>query len=50
MNYIWQERLELCDRLIAVRPQAPFALARGLEGLRNGAIGLAKSVRNRIRG
>lgn len=49
MDHIWQERLELCDRLIAVRPQAQFALARRLEALRNGAIGLAKSVRNRLR-
>jgi CelD/BcsL family acetyltransferase involved in cellulose biosynthesis len=50
IDHIWQERLELCDRLIALRPQAPFALARRLETLRTSAIGLAKSMRNHLRG
>jgi CelD/BcsL family acetyltransferase involved in cellulose biosynthesis len=50
MDHIWRERLELCDRLIAVRPQAPFGLARRLEALRNGTISLAKTVRDRLRG
>jgi CelD/BcsL family acetyltransferase involved in cellulose biosynthesis len=49
MDHIWPERLELCDRLIAVRSGAPFALARRLETLRNAAISLAKTVRNHAR-
>lgn len=50
MDNIWRERLELCDRLIRVRPQARFALARQLETLRGSGIKLAKTVRDRIRG
>jgi hypothetical protein len=36
--------------LIAVRPQAPFAVARRLEGLRTAAIAGVKNVRDRLRG
>jgi CelD/BcsL family acetyltransferase involved in cellulose biosynthesis len=46
---IWRERLALCDRLIAVRPQVPFPLMRRLETLRNAGIAAAKSVRDRFR-
>ena len=28
LDDIWRERLTLCDRLIAVRPEAPFARGR----------------------
>jgi CelD/BcsL family acetyltransferase involved in cellulose biosynthesis len=49
IDHIWRERLALCDRLIAVRPQAPYASARRLEMLRNAAIALAKSIRGRFR-
>jgi hypothetical protein len=49
IDRLWRERLVLCNRLIAVRPQAPFSLARGLERLRSAAIAGAKSVRERIR-
>jgi len=45
INHIWRERLSLCDRLIGVRPQAPFALARTLEGLRAAMMIGAKQVR-----
>jgi CelD/BcsL family acetyltransferase involved in cellulose biosynthesis len=45
----WRERLVLADRLIALRPQAPFAAARRLEGLRNAAIDAAKAIRGRTR-
>jgi CelD/BcsL family acetyltransferase involved in cellulose biosynthesis len=49
INHLWRERLALCNRLVAVRPQAPFWFARRLEGLRCAAIAGAKSVRNGIR-
>ena len=48
IDHLWRERLALCDRLIAVRPQAPFALARRLEGLRAAAIAGAKRLRSRL--
>jgi CelD/BcsL family acetyltransferase involved in cellulose biosynthesis len=44
IDRLWRERLALCDRLIAVRPSAPFARARRLEGLRAGAIAWAKKL------
>ena len=46
IDHIWRERLMLCDRLIGVRPQAPFSSARRLEMLRNAAIGAAKAARS----
>ncbi len=49
IDHLWRERLALCNRLIAVRPQAPFSLVRRLEGLRSAAIAGAKSVRGRLR-
>ena len=49
LDHIWRERLALCDRLIAVRPEAPFARGRRLEMLRGVAIAAAKSVRGRLR-
>jgi CelD/BcsL family acetyltransferase involved in cellulose biosynthesis len=49
LNRIWRERLALCDRLIAVRPEAPFALACRLESLLSAAIAAVKSVRTRLR-
>lgn len=49
IDHIWRERLALCDRLIAVRPQAPFAAARHMEALRAAAIAGAKRMRNRFR-
>jgi CelD/BcsL family acetyltransferase involved in cellulose biosynthesis len=45
----WSEHLTLCDRLIAIRPNAPFALARRLEQMRRGAIGAAKAMREQLR-
>jgi hypothetical protein len=48
LDYIWGERLALCDRLIAVRPEAPFARACRLEMLRGGAAAAVKSIRNRF--
>jgi CelD/BcsL family acetyltransferase involved in cellulose biosynthesis len=50
IDHLWRERLPLCDRLIAVRPQARFALARRLEGLRSAAMAGAKRVRGLFRG
>ena len=32
IDHLWRERLALCDRLIAVRPQAPFALPAAWNG------------------
>jgi hypothetical protein len=49
INRIWCERLTLCNRLVALRPQAPFALARHGERLRSAAIAGVKSVRNSLR-
>jgi CelD/BcsL family acetyltransferase involved in cellulose biosynthesis len=45
IDHIWRERLALCDRLIAVRPTAPFALAHRFETMRNAAIAAAKRIR-----
>jgi hypothetical protein len=44
IDHLWRERLPLCDRLIALRPEAPFALARRLERSRAAVIGWAKLV------
>ena len=49
IDHLWRERLTLCDRLIAVRPEIPFATARALEALRCAAIAGAKTVRGRFR-
>jgi CelD/BcsL family acetyltransferase involved in cellulose biosynthesis len=50
INHIWRERLELCDRLIALRPTAlPFALLCGIETMHRNAMAVAKVVRNRLR-
>jgi hypothetical protein len=49
IDHVWRERLALCDRLIAVRPQAPFARARYLEAVRSLAIAQAKNLRDRLR-
>lgn len=49
IDRLWRERLPLCDRLIAARPHPPFALARGLEGLRAATIAGAKNIRGRVR-
>jgi CelD/BcsL family acetyltransferase involved in cellulose biosynthesis len=48
MDEVWRERLALCDRLIALRPQAPFAVACRLEHLRGAAIAAVKTVRGRF--
>jgi CelD/BcsL family acetyltransferase involved in cellulose biosynthesis len=45
IDHIWRERLTLCDRLIAVRPEPPFARVRRLEALRRGAISAVKDIR-----
>jgi CelD/BcsL family acetyltransferase involved in cellulose biosynthesis len=48
IDHLWRERLVLCDRLIAVRPQAPFAFARQLEALRTAFTAGARSIRLRF--
>ena len=48
IDHIWRERLALCDRLIAVRPQVSFASVRRLEMLRNAAVAAAKAVRSQM--
>jgi CelD/BcsL family acetyltransferase involved in cellulose biosynthesis len=50
IDHLWRERLALCNRLVAVRPQAPFALVRRLEGLRCAAIAGAKRIHAGIYG
>ena len=48
LDNLWRERLYLCDRMIAVRPHAPFSIACRLEALRGAAIGVAKSLRKQL--
>ena len=48
IDHIWREQLTLCDRLVAVRPEAPFAFIRRLELLRCAAIAAARSIRKRF--
>jgi len=48
IDRLWRERIALCDRLIGVRPSAPFSFARRLEALRSVAIAGAKGVRDRL--
>ena len=51
IDHIWRERLDLCDRLIALRPSAlPFGVLCGIESLRRRAIAAARAIRNRFRG
>ena len=50
LDHIWSERLALCNRMIAVRPEAPFARACRLETLRTTAIAAGKSIRRHMRG
>jgi CelD/BcsL family acetyltransferase involved in cellulose biosynthesis len=49
LDHIWSERLTLCNRLIAVRPEAPFGRACRLETLRGAIFATARSVRNHLR-
>jgi CelD/BcsL family acetyltransferase involved in cellulose biosynthesis len=49
IDHLWRERLALCNRLIAVRPQPSLSLVRRLEALRSAAIATAKNVRDTIR-
>jgi len=49
IDHIWRERLTLTDRLVAATPDAPFARARNLEGLRRTAIAAAKKMRDLVR-
>jgi CelD/BcsL family acetyltransferase involved in cellulose biosynthesis len=48
LDHIWSERLTLCDRLIAVRPEAPFARACRLETLRGALLATARSLRKHL--
>ncbi len=48
LDGLWRERLALCDRLIALRPQAPFPWACRLESLRGAAQVTVKSMRARL--
>ena len=49
LDHIWSERLTLCNRLIAVRPEAPFARACRLETLRGAIFATARSIRKYLR-
>ncbi len=48
IDRLWRERLALCDRLVALRPQGPFAAVRRLEALRAAAIAAAKHARSHL--
>ena len=50
IDHIWRERLDMADWLIALKPDATFALARRLEALRRHAGALARRWRDRIFG
>ncbi len=49
IDRLWRAQLALCDRLVALRPQPPFARVRRLERLRSAAIAGAKSIRGYLR-
>jgi CelD/BcsL family acetyltransferase involved in cellulose biosynthesis len=49
IDHLWRERLSLCNRMVAVRPQPSFSSVRRLEALRSATIAGAKSVRDSIR-
>lgn len=50
IDHMWQERLELSDRLIAVKPTAlPFGLICQAETLRRAGLDAAQSLRARLR-
>ena len=49
IDHIWRQRLVLVDRLLAARPEVPFAHVRRLEMLRTAAIMAAKVMRDRLR-
>jgi len=46
---MWRERMTLCDRLIALRPEAVFARGCRLERLRRAGTATLKSIRDRLR-
>ena len=50
LDHVWSERLALCNRMIAVRPEAPLTRACRLESLRTAVIAAGKSVRRHMRG
>jgi CelD/BcsL family acetyltransferase involved in cellulose biosynthesis len=51
IDRMWQGRLALADRLIAVkRPALPFGVICRIEALRRAAVTAAKSVRDRLKG
>ena len=49
IDRIWRERLALSDRLIGLRPRAPFSRARRMELLRRAVIAAAKTMRGWFR-
>ena len=50
IDHVWRERLALCDRLIAVRPQAPSSPSGVWNSCAAAIIAGAKRIRRRIRG
>jgi CelD/BcsL family acetyltransferase involved in cellulose biosynthesis len=48
LDDLWRERLKLCDRLIALRPEVPFSRACRLESLRGAAKVTVKSLIARL--
>jgi CelD/BcsL family acetyltransferase involved in cellulose biosynthesis len=48
IDHLWRERLPICDRLLAIRPQAPFWLASNAEGLRTAAIAGGRRLRRNL--
>jgi hypothetical protein len=45
IDHVWRERLTLTDRLLAIRPEAPFRRGQRLEGARRSVIAALKNTR-----
>ena len=49
MDHLWHDRLAMADVMIALRPDAGFALACRLETMRRDVIAVARNTRGALR-
>ena len=49
MDHLWRDRLAMADVMIALGPDANFALACRMETMRRDAIAMARRVRDVLR-
>jgi hypothetical protein len=49
MDHLWRDRLAMADVMIALRPDAGFALACRMEATRRDAIAMARKARDTLR-